>query len=72
MANKWNPENGSRCLLCKHLHRSKGSLPKGTCNAFPDKIPFVIVSSQVGHLEPLDGQENDIVFEPIDDWEKYS
>ena len=35
------------------------------CNAFPDGIPNEIAYGDNLHLEPIEGQDNDIVFEKI-------
>lgn len=48
------------CLDCKHYN-----LEKGNCKAFPKEIPDEIYLGDNKHKEPLKGQENDIVFEPI-------
>lgn len=34
----------------------------GLCDAFPDGIPMEILSGEVGHDTPLEGQDNDFVF----------
>jgi hypothetical protein len=49
------------CFKCKHFRRFEGG-----CDAFPDDIPEEITSGQNKHLKPLEFQENDIVFEPIE------
>jgi hypothetical protein len=50
------------CFKCKHFRRFTGD---GGCDAFPKGIPNEITSGDNKHKEPLKGQENDIVFEPI-------
>lgn len=47
------------CLACVHLDREKF----GTCEAFPDGVPFAINSGEFSHNRVYPGQENDIVFE---------
>jgi hypothetical protein len=47
------------CPICKHYNFD------GTCPAFPDRIPITFLSGERGHTEPIDGQQNDIVFEWI-------
>lgn len=48
------------CLFCKNYNWD------GTCNAFT-KIPLEISTGFNNHSKPLPNQENDIVFEPIED-----
>ena len=48
------------CLAC--VHRRNGV----QCAAYPDRIPFPIVSGQVDHLVPRPGQVGDTVFEEFD------
>jgi hypothetical protein len=47
------------CPICKHYDFDS------TCAAFPDRIPMMFLSGERGHTEPIDGQQNDIVFEWI-------
>lgn len=47
------------CFECKHFDEINGG-----CTAFPEGIPDEIASGQNRHRKPLEGQENDIVFEP--------
>lgn len=47
------------CPICKYYSFD------GTCTAFPDRIPMIFLSGERGHTEPVDGQQNDIVFEWI-------
>ncbi len=47
------------CPICKYYRFD------GTCAAFPDRIPIMFLSGERGHTEPIDGQQNDIVFEWI-------
>ena len=49
------------CFGCKHLR-----LDEGGCDAFPDGIPDEITSGENDHSTPLPDQENDIVFEPVE------
>lgn len=49
------------CLNCKLLEKDF------KCKAFPSGIPEVIMIGKVDHDEPFPGQDNDIVFTPIDD-----
>jgi hypothetical protein len=51
------------CSKCKHFDRFNGG-----CLAFPEfNIPDEITSGENLHTEPLPEQENNIIFEPIDD-----
>lgn len=45
------------CSTCIHFDRVSG-----TCPAFPDEIPEVIISGNDKHLEPLPDQDNNIVY----------
>jgi hypothetical protein len=47
------------CPICKHYSFD------GTCTAFPDRIPMMFLSGERGHTEPIDGQQNDMIFEWI-------
>jgi hypothetical protein len=52
------------CMNCKHLIIDN---PNGIiCGAFPKGIPEIIITGENDHTEPLPNQDNDIVFEPID------
>jgi hypothetical protein len=47
------------CPICKYYNFDS------TCPAFPDRIPMMFLSGEHGHTEPIEGQQNDIVFEWI-------
>lgn len=49
-----------RCVECKNY---LGDL---SCQAF-EVIPEIILTGENDHSKPLPGQDNDIVFEPIDE-----
>ena len=49
--------SATQCLECKH-YKIMG------CEAFPDEIPYEILSGQHDHTEPYRG-DNGIRFEPI-------
>jgi len=50
------------CLNCKHFFKDRF----GKCKAFPDGIPFAIVSGQEEHINKVPG-DNGIRFEPIEE-----
>jgi hypothetical protein len=50
------------CINCKHYN-----IDKNNCNAFKVEIPYEIYVGLNDHSEPLPEQENNIIFEPIDD-----
>lgn len=50
------------CFKCKHWRSIIGG-----CDAFGDDIPSEITSGENKHSKPLPEQENNIVFEPIED-----
>lgn len=63
---EWQPsdrfEEWQGCLGCA-LYR------RGRCEAYPERIPLIILSGEVDHMVPRPGQVGDTVFEPIDiDW----
>jgi|1185.fasta_scaffold943170_2 hypothetical protein len=66
MTRNWEPipnaDDYVGCLAC--VHRRRGT--KLSCTAYPDGIPFLIVSGQVDHLVPRPGQVGEIVFEEMD------
>ena len=45
------------CMSCVHSHND------GTCKAFPNRIPLVILSGEVNHFLPYEG-DNGIQYEP--------
>jgi len=52
----------NQCMECKH---KEAGLRR--CKAFPDKdIPFKIISGQITHDKPVKEQDNEIVFEKIE------
>lgn len=50
------------CFLCKNYKGGKTY----KCSAFPDGIPNEILFGENDHSEPLPDQNNDIVFESVD------
>ncbi len=53
------------CAYCKHrIDRT------ARCDAFPDGIPFLVLSGQIAHTRPIDG-DHGIRFEPADKWDGY-
>ena len=57
-----NADDYPGCLGCAHLRHGR----RAHCAAYPDGLPFAIVSGQVDHLVPRPGQVGDTVFEPLD------
>lgn len=55
------PTDNFICFKCKHWKKFIGG-----CDAF-DEIPDEITSGENDHSKPLPEQENDIVFEPLED-----
>ena len=54
------------CYFCTHLTAGKGPEdPRFTCAAFPQGIPQAILSSDVDHRSPYEG-DSSVVFEPVD------
>ena len=47
------------CLECVHFNNKK----YGTCAAFPERIPHIILSGEADHFTKLEGQPNDLVYE---------
>ncbi len=58
------PNEKSPCLICK-LCESNGLYL--FCNAFPNGIPSEIIDGLNEHTKPLEGQDNNIIFEPIEE-----
>ena len=52
------------CPGCRHFNRDGGWGFR--CAAFPAGIPEAIITSEVDHREPFEGDQ-DIQFDPIDD-----
>ena len=52
------------CLNCKNY------IDDLTCSAFAEKIPNDILEGINDHSEPLPNQENNIIFEPINEQEQ--
>lgn len=55
-------KNPEICLFCKHFYQHQ----YGKCKAFPDGIPYSIVSGQQDHYSAISG-DNGIQFEPIEE-----
>ena len=55
----------SRCRSCIHFREGH------QCAAFPEGIPREVYWWFVPHLKPMDGQEEDFVYEPKDGLDKY-
>ena len=52
-----------QCISCIHCRMG------GQCDAYPDKIPYEIISGQVDHKKPYKG-DNGITFESDDQIDK--
>jgi len=50
------------CIDCKHFDKDRWN-----CPAFPDGIPEPILVGDNDHSKPLPDQQNEIIFEPIDE-----
>ena len=66
MNRNWDPspnlDDYVGCLGCAHRRLGK----RLHCAAYPEGIPFAIISGQVDHLVPRPGQVGDTVFEALD------
>ena len=54
------------CLGCKHYDRTNEDF--FLCAAFPDGVPYEIITSEHDHTHPYPG-DHGIQFEPIDETE---
>lgn len=54
------------CLTCRYLHLDDDI--RLTCDAFPDGIPFTIITGEANHRLPIDG-DNGIRYKPLIDSE---
>jgi hypothetical protein len=50
------------CEQCKYQDHEK----PWSCKAFPEQIPYEILEGDNDHSKPLRGQNNNIVFEPVE------
>ena len=57
--------NAPKCFKCKNKTDLYDNVP--ICEAFKKGIPDSIFFDNDDHSKPLPTQDNDIVFEPIDD-----
>lgn len=51
------------CISCKHFHQRSLDTKLLTCEAFPKGIPGVILSNEMPHYLPVEGQVGDYVYE---------
>ena len=49
------------CQMCVNFWHN------GFCSAFPEGIPLEILQGENDHSKPLPDQDNDIVFEPVNE-----
>ena len=61
------PNEKTPCLKCK-LCNSNGLFL--FCKAFESGVPDEIINGENDHTEPLPNQENNIIFEPINEQEQ--
>ena len=63
MNDAWEPSaqfvEWQGCIGCARYRR-------GRCDAYPERIPLIILSGEADHMVPRPGQVGDIVFEPMD------
>ena len=52
---------GAQCPLCKNR------ITEDACIAFPEGIPPEILRGEFDHSVPWPGQDNDTLYEPLDD-----
>ncbi len=52
----------TQCVYC--VHQREGFMP--TCDAFPDAVPQAILSNELDHRDPIEGDRG-IRFEPRPD-----
>ena len=52
------------CLECNRFHYA--DLENNICDAFPDGIPWAIITSEFDHHNPYPG-DNGLQFEPVED-----
>ena len=53
------------CRMCKHLFPVKIGDKSAKCKAFKKGVPFAIISGEVDHRTPYEG-DHGITFEAID------
>jgi hypothetical protein len=52
------------CVFCKNFHKHTLEMDTMTCKAFPDGIPFIILSNEMPHYDLWEKQVEDCVYEP--------
>lgn len=61
-SNQKNILEVSKCEMCKHFNDEN----TWTCKAFPEKIPYEIISEKIEHDAIIEGQVGNFVFEERD------
>ena len=56
------------CLSCRNYYPRLESWAGKQCHSFPNGIPWDILDGETLHNEPIEEQENDLVFVLIEDW----
>lgn len=54
-----------KCIECKHYRQPDPEVEGLRCDAFPEGIPDEIIFGDEEHDTPVEGQGNDLVFEPL-------